>query len=155
MADSGWHTPDPDFYAEDFVTIQRTVRSSGVDLVVWETRQPTRDSRPTIVFVHGFPDTHGIWDPVIARLADRFHCVAYDVRGAGRSGVPAGRQGYAMAYLVSDLVAVLDAVSPNGAVHLSATTGARSRHGTRSPGSGSTAGCKGASLHTRRSAARA
>jgi alpha-beta hydrolase superfamily lysophospholipase len=40
--------------------------------------------------------------------------VTYDVRGAGATDVPAGREGYRTERLVDDLVAVLDAVLPDG-----------------------------------------
>ncbi len=48
----------------------------------------------TIVFVHGYPDTSAVWDPVLERLAADFHLVAYDVRGAGASDVPRGLAAY-------------------------------------------------------------
>lgn len=93
---------------------RRRVDSEGVSLAVFETPH----GGPTILFVHGFPDTHAVWGSVIARLHDRFHCVAYDVRGAGESDVPSSRQQYALPHLVADLVAVLDAVSPDRPVHV-------------------------------------
>ncbi len=93
---------------------RRTVRGGGLDLAVWESGR----AGPTVVLVHGYPDTHVVWDPVADRLAGRLHVVAYDTRGAGASSVP-GRVGcYGLRHLVSDLVAVLDAVAPDRAVHL-------------------------------------
>jgi pimeloyl-ACP methyl ester carboxylesterase len=69
--------------------------------------------------VHGFPDTHRLWEGVAGRLADRYRVVSYDVRGAGRSGAPRHRAGYAVERLVDDLVAVLDAtVGGEGKAHL-------------------------------------
>ncbi len=47
-----------------------------------------------------------------------FRCVMYDVRGAGGSGAPAAPDGYRVAHLVNDLVAVMDHVSPHRPVHL-------------------------------------
>jgi len=41
---------------------------------------------PTVVFLNGGPgDSHRYLRPVVAPLADRFHCVLYDQRGCGRS----------------------------------------------------------------------
>ena len=74
--------------------------------------------RPTVVLLHGFPDTSAVWAPVAPRLSADFHVVSYDVRGAGRSDVPRTRRDYALALLVDDLVAVLDATSPDAGVHL-------------------------------------
>lgn len=100
----------------------RFIDGDGLTLHVVETGEnvlPDGSSdSPTVVLVHGFPDTHSVWLPVMARLVDGFRCVAYDVRGAGESGVPTSRRGYRMAHLVSDLVMVLDGFSPRRPVHL-------------------------------------
>jgi pimeloyl-ACP methyl ester carboxylesterase len=92
---------------------ERRVRGDGVDLAVFE-----RGQGPTVLLVHGFPDTHAVWDAVAERLAPRFHVVAYDVRGAGASTRPAGSAAYRFEHLVADMRAVLDAVSPGAPVHL-------------------------------------
>ena len=69
---------------------RRWVTSHDVDLAVDE-RGPS--DAPTVVLVHGYPDTSAVWAPVAERLADRYHVVTYDVRGAGASGAPEGRGG--------------------------------------------------------------
>lgn len=74
--------------------------------------------RPTILLVHGFPDTSAVWDPVVEQLIDSFHVVRYDVRGAGQSDAPATRSEYALSLLVGDMVAVVEATSPDRPVHL-------------------------------------
>lgn len=73
---------------------------------------------PTIVMVHGFPDNSLIWQRVAERLAPLFKIVAYDVRGAGDSSVPKATNDYKLKYLVEDLTAVIDHVSPHQKVHL-------------------------------------
>ena len=94
----------------------RTITSTdGLALAAWEHGDPTH---PTVVLVHGYPDTHRVWDAVVAELADTHHVVTYDVRGAGASGVPADRAGYDLARLTDDLVAVVDATAPEGPVHV-------------------------------------
>lgn len=91
------------------------VASVGASLAAF--RSGTR-SGPTVVLVHGFPDDHTVWDEVAARLSD-LDVVRYDVRGAGVSTAPLHRAGYRLPRLVDDLVAVLDAVRPDGGpVHL-------------------------------------
>ncbi len=90
------------------------IGSEGLRLGVWRSGE----AGPSIVFVHGFPDTHTVWDAVIARLSDRFRCIAYDVRGAGASDAPPTREGYRLSHLVTDLVAVLDSQSPDEPAHL-------------------------------------
>lgn len=91
------------------------IGGDGVELAVFEWGDPTA---PTVVLVHGYPDTHAVWNLVAERLADRFHVVAYDVRGAGHSGVPDTRDGYSIEHLEADLAGVVDAVSPDRPVHL-------------------------------------
>lgn len=72
---------------------------------------------PTLLLVHGYPDDHRVFLPVIRELAATHHVVAYDTRNAGAS-VVVGRPGdFTLATLVDDLFAVLDAVGAAG-VHL-------------------------------------
>ncbi|MFD4255124.1 alpha/beta fold hydrolase [Amycolatopsis thermoflava] len=91
------------------------VSRDGTRIAVAEAGDP---AAPTVVCVHGYPDDRSVWDGVAARLADRFHVVTYDVRGAGESDRPARRDGYALDRLAEDLAAVLDEVSPNRPAHL-------------------------------------
>lgn len=91
------------------------VAGDGVDLAVWERGDA---SNPTVVLVHGYPDSHVVWDGVAEALSPDHHVVAYDVRGAGESGAPATAEGYRAEHLVADLAAVIDATSPAHAVHL-------------------------------------
>lgn len=93
----------------------RSVGSDGVTLAVHESGP--RDA-PIVVLVHGYPDEHSVWDGVAARLATRFHVVAYDVRGAGASTAPAEVEAYRLEALVGDLEAVLDATAGDRPVHL-------------------------------------
>ncbi|MGK5695022.1 SDR family oxidoreductase [Streptomyces sp. URMC 128] len=95
---------------------ERWVRTGEVELCVAELGDPRR---PTIVLVHGYPDSKEVWSEVAARLAGRFHVVAYDVRGHGRSTAPRPlRGGFTLEKLTDDFLAVADAVSPDRPVHL-------------------------------------
>ncbi|MFI9272729.1 SDR family oxidoreductase [Kitasatospora sp. NPDC052896] len=96
-------------------TRRSTVHSAGVALAVFAQGDP---EAPTVLLVHGYPDTHRVWDDVAADLAADHHVVRYDVRGAGESGVPDGRDGYRLELLAADLFAVADAVSPDRPVHV-------------------------------------
>lgn len=77
-----------------------------------------RPDGPVLVAVHGFPDNHAVWDGIAAELGEQFRVVTYDVRGAGDSDKPTGRAAYRIQQLGDDLLAVLDAVSPDAPVHL-------------------------------------
>jgi NAD(P)-dependent dehydrogenase (short-subunit alcohol dehydrogenase family) len=95
---------------------ERLVRTGGVELCVAELGDP---ERPTVVLVHGYPDSKEVWSEVAARLAGRFHVVLYDVRGHGRSTAPSPlRGGFTLEKLTDDFLAVADAVSPDRPVHL-------------------------------------
>lgn len=90
--------------------------ADGVRLCVVEYGDP---ALPTVVLLHGYPDSKEVWSGVAALLADRFHVVLYDVRGHGRSGVPDPlRGGFTLEKLTVDFLAVADAVSPGRPVHL-------------------------------------
>lgn len=96
-------------------TSRRVDGAGGLSLAVTEDGE---GSSPTVLLVHGFPDTSAVWDPMVERLADSFHVVRYDVRGAGQSDVPVDRSGYALELLTEDMVAVVAATSPDRPVHL-------------------------------------
>jgi pimeloyl-ACP methyl ester carboxylesterase len=91
------------------------VRSGGVGLAV----QCRGDAaRPPVVLVHGYPDNHAVWEPVVQRLAPRYYVIAYDVRGAGESDAPARTADYRLERLAEDLKAVTDAVCAGRKFHL-------------------------------------
>lgn len=41
-----------------------------------------------ILFLHGNPESADMWKPIIALLSQRYRCIAPDLPGFGRSGVP-------------------------------------------------------------------
>lgn len=95
---------------------ERRVRTGDVDLCVAELGDP---GLPTVMLVHGYPDSKEVWSEVAPRLADRFHVVLYDVRGHGRSTAPKPlRGGFTLEKLTDDFLAVAEAVSPGRPVHL-------------------------------------
>ncbi|MFE5868344.1 SDR family oxidoreductase [Streptomyces roseifaciens] len=95
---------------------ERRIRTGGVELCVAELGDA---SLPTMVLVHGYPDSKEVWSEVAERLRDRFHVVLYDVRGHGRSTAPKPlRGGFTLEKLTDDFLAVVDAVSPDAPVHL-------------------------------------
>ncbi|MER7756111.1 SDR family oxidoreductase [Kitasatospora sp. NPDC097643] len=118
---------DPNSPAPHAPVRRRTVHSGGLPLAVFEQGvqgvqgapdAPGAPEAPTVILVHGYPDTHAVWDDIAADLARDHHVVRYDVRGAGESGVPADRSGYRLEQLAADLFAVADAVSPDRPVHV-------------------------------------
>ena len=88
---------------------------SGLPLSVHTEGDP---AHPTVILVHGYPDTHRVWDDVAADLVADHHVVRYDVRGAGGSGRPERVRDYRLEHLADDLTAVADSVSPERPVHV-------------------------------------
>ncbi|MEU6558809.1 SDR family oxidoreductase [Nocardia nova] len=91
------------------------VRNGEFDIAVYEYGDT---SAPTLLLVHGWPDDHHLWDRVIPLLAGRFHVVAYDTRGHGRSTRTSRTEDYGLDRFAADFYAVADAVSPDAPVHV-------------------------------------
>lgn len=76
----------------------------------------TAGAGPDVVFLHGNPDTHKVWEPVVERLAEAHHCVAPDLPGFGASKAPEDFD-CSLANQGAWVAAVLDALEL-GRVHL-------------------------------------
>ncbi|NJL62176.1 MAG: alpha/beta hydrolase [Methylacidiphilales bacterium] len=50
----------------------------------YELTNPTSNPN-TLVFIHGWLNSRGYWQPVISLLKDDFQCLSYDLRGFGES----------------------------------------------------------------------
>ena len=87
----------------------------GVRIAVYEEGNP---DGPTVVLVHGWPDSHVLWDGVVPLLAARFRVVRYDNRGVGGSTAPKAVSAYRMTHFADDFAAVIDALSPAEPVHV-------------------------------------
>ena len=89
--------------------------ADGVRIAVYE--EGNREG-PPVVLVHGFPDSHVLWDGVVPLLAERFRIIRYDNRGVGMSSVPKPVSAYTMARYADDFAAVTAALSPGRPVHV-------------------------------------
>jgi haloacetate dehalogenase len=70
-------------------------------------------SRPPLLLLHGFPQTHAIWHRVAARLRRRFTLVMPDLRGYGDSDKPRGpadHSAYSKRTMAQDVVALMHAL---------------------------------------------
>lgn len=54
------------------------IAGDGVELAVYRWGNP---QGIPLLLVHGYPDNHHIWLPLIEQLAGEFQLFAYDVRG--------------------------------------------------------------------------
>jgi len=83
-----------------------SVRHDDVEIVV-----DVRGDGPTVLLLHGWPDTGALWDDVGARLVEAgYRVAAPDLRGCGRSSKPRAVAAYQMHHLVGDVAAVIDAL---------------------------------------------
>lgn len=62
----------------------------------------------TVVMIHGWPDTHRLWDGAVAALKDRYRCVRFTLPGFDRPGV----------YSLDELLAAVEGVVSGGRVTL-------------------------------------
>lgn len=59
-----------------------------------EVAYEERGSGRALVFLHSSMGDRGMWRPTVARLADRYRCIALDLRGFGASSLPRERFSY-------------------------------------------------------------
>lgn len=71
--------------ASTTTTRHRTLRVDGLDIFFREAGDATQ---PTLLLLHGFPTSSLMFRNLIPALADRFHLVAPDYPGFGRSAFP-------------------------------------------------------------------
>lgn len=82
----------------------RRIRVNGIELNVVVEGQG-----PDVLLLHGFPDSLEVWrEQIPALVAAGYRVIAPDLRGYGASEAPEGRNAYAIAEVVADLVALLD-----------------------------------------------
>ena len=70
---------------------------------------PWHRGRNAILFHHGIGASAGIWAGWEPALADGYRLVRFDMRGCGRSNIPAADFAWSLDLLVDDLFAVADA----------------------------------------------
>ena len=88
---------------------RRVVSVQGARLAVFEYGPGPGRAVPTLLLVHGYPDDHSVFYPLIGELTPTHHVIAYDTRNAGLSSVTGKPGSFALPTLVDDLYAVLAA----------------------------------------------
>ena len=89
------------------MNIEQISLSTGVTLDVMTAGNP---AHPALILLHGFPENNRTWRHQIAHLADRFHCIAPNQRGYGRSSKPSDVSDYGADKLTADIFALADAL---------------------------------------------
>src|SRR5438477_9642984 len=70
-------------------TFYRTVKADGLTIFF---REAGPKDAPTILLLHGLPSSSRMFEPLFARLSDRYHLVAPDYPGFGHSDWPDPKQ---------------------------------------------------------------
>jgi pimeloyl-ACP methyl ester carboxylesterase len=81
--------------------------SAGVR-IFYRTYGDSSPTRPMILCLHGFPDDHRTWRPILPTLAEQFFVVTPDLRGYSGSDKPDGVANYRWETLVGDVIALID-----------------------------------------------
>src|SRR5262249_38197147 len=68
----------------------------------------TREERPLVLCVHGFPEYGGAWEDVLPSLGEWSYAVAPDLRGYNFSSQPTGVDAYRAREIVGDLIALIE-----------------------------------------------
>jgi pimeloyl-ACP methyl ester carboxylesterase len=66
-------------------TLYRTIEVDGLSIFY---REAGPSDAPTLLLLHGFPSSSRMFEPLLARLSDRYHLVAPDYPGFGHSDWP-------------------------------------------------------------------
>jgi pimeloyl-ACP methyl ester carboxylesterase len=83
-------------------TLYQTVKVDGLSIFY---REAGPKDAPTILLLHGLPSSSRMFEPLFARLADRFHLVAPDYPGFGHSDAPPPKE---FAYTFDNIATVMD-----------------------------------------------
>jgi alpha-beta hydrolase superfamily lysophospholipase len=83
-------------------TVYRTTKVDGLSIFY---REAGPSDAPTLLLLHGFPSSSRMFEPLFARLSDRYHLVAPDYPGFGHSDWPDPK---AFAYTFDHIASVMD-----------------------------------------------
>ena len=93
----------------DVTVVHRFVEAPGdSETVTWHYVEAGDPSAPTVVFLHGVPDSWWQWHYALESLSDQYHCVAIDLKGYGQSDKRTGD--YRQQGVASQLLALLDTI---------------------------------------------
>ena len=87
---------------------RRVALGTGVTLNVAVAGDP---SKPAVILLHGFPESHRTWRELAPRLSGDFLLVMPDQRGFASSDRPQEMEAYETGVLVDDIFALADALS--------------------------------------------
>src|ERR671910_799419 len=86
-----------------------TTRQGSLHYEIVDQMAPARAPREAVLFHHGIGASAGIWTGWFSALADAHRLVSFDMRGYGRSHIPAADFAWSLEQMVDDLFAVAEA----------------------------------------------
>jgi epoxide hydrolase 4 len=97
--------------AANMINITKQNLAHGIRL---SCRTAGQTGRPTLVFLHGFPEAAFVWDATLDYFAALgFRCIAPNLRGFETSSSPADASQYRAKHLVQDIAALIAVESPH------------------------------------------
>jgi pimeloyl-ACP methyl ester carboxylesterase len=88
------------------------ITDDGVRLhyLVEDYCDPWRDAHQTVLLYHGYLKSLEHWTPFVPAVARHYRVVRFDVRGAGKSGVPRDDAEWSVDRLIADALNLMDAL---------------------------------------------
>ncbi len=86
---------------------------NGTEIFARYSPRAAGQSKPALLLLHGFPQTHAIWHRMAQQLAPHYFLVMPDLRGYGDSAQPAGEAdhaNYSKRTLAADMAALMTAL---------------------------------------------
>ncbi len=99
------------------------LQNLGLDLFCFKAGDP---KRPSILLIHGLGDEADTWRHVFSPLSERFHTIAVDLPGFGRSDKPA--LNYTPDFMQSAIMAVLETLQIQNVILMGSSLGAILAH---------------------------
>jgi haloalkane dehalogenase len=116
-ADGGCTTHPPNFteqvatYGRDYASrhafAEHSITRGAFTIAAREFGSQHRSDGPTIVLMHGFPDSQYLYDLVAPALGESRHTITFDFVGWGKSTKPGPAHSFTYAGLLEDLEAVV------------------------------------------------
>lgn len=96
-------------------TLKHTIHNNGAAITAYEWGDKTK---PSILLLHGYPDTHDVWHFQIEALAAHYHVLAFDLRGVGESSRTGNPFEYRINNMLKDIHAVVVEILGEKKFHL-------------------------------------
>lgn len=89
-------------------------REKGLDLTPVDLYYEEHGEGIPVIFLHGFPFDHSIWEPLVPLLEHEVRLILPDLRGFGKSPVPEGA--YTMRLLAEDVYLLMNRLKIDRAI---------------------------------------